>query len=131
MMTYWLFIAKFLALYRFFWSPIEDCRLVVLDVLQYQIIPFLFLADRHNEKVIVHCAGGVGRTERILAAWLIAGRGFYQQEAIATVKRMRKNLREAILAALLFGRNPWQVAQELEALWGKCLQMRKLNPNFR
>lgn len=116
---------------RVFWSPIEDFRLVASNVLQHQILPFLFLADRNNEKVIVHCAGGVGRTGHILAAWLIAGRGFSQQEAIATVKRMGKNPREAILAALFLGRNSWRVARELNALWDECLRIRKLNPNFR
>ncbi|MBS3030208.1 MAG: dual specificity protein phosphatase family protein [Dolichospermum sp. DET50] len=48
------------------WSPIEDFHLSDLEILTQKILPFLITADKQNEKVVVHCAGGIGRTGHIL-----------------------------------------------------------------
>ena len=68
----------------------------------------------------VHCAGGIGRTGQILAAWLIAKRGFDRKLAIATVKQSGRNPDEAVIAAPFMGRNPWQVATEIRTLLAEC-----------
>lgn len=102
------------------WTPIEDFHIVEPEILLNQILPFLTLANQLQEKVVVHCAGGIGRTGHILAAWLIAGRGFSKQEAIAAVKQTGRNPYEAVIAALLKGRNPWEVEQELNLLFDQC-----------
>jgi protein-tyrosine phosphatase len=106
------------------WAPIEDFHLVKPDVLLHQILPFLTVADQLQEKVVVHCAGGVGRTGHILAAWLIAGRGLAPKAAIAAVKQTGKNPYEAVVSAPLRGRNPWDVAAELDALLDACNHFR-------
>jgi len=98
------------------WSPIEDFQFASLDALRYQILPFLQSANQGQERVVVHCSGGVGRTGHILAAWLVAARGLSNQAAIAAVKRTGKNPAEAVLAAPLLGRNPWRMASELNQL---------------
>ena len=103
-----------------YWAPIEDFRIVDRQVLIEQILPFLSSADRQCEKVVVHCAGGVGRTGHILAAWLVAGRGFSPKLAIATVKQSGRNPHEAVIAAPFTGRNPWQVNAELTRLLDEC-----------
>ncbi|MBD3885765.1 dual specificity protein phosphatase family protein [Phormidium tenue FACHB-886] len=102
------------------WAPIEDFQFVRPEVLIHQILPFLVRADQCNQKVVVHCSGGIGRTGHVLAAWLIAGRGFTQQAAIAAVKQTGKNPYEAIIAAPFKGRNPWKVAAELNTLLDAC-----------
>jgi protein-tyrosine phosphatase len=101
---------------RVCWSPIEDFSLVDHSVLHQQILPFLATADQQQEKVVVHCSGGSGRTGHILAAWLIAKYGMSNQQAIATVQRTGRQPQEAIRAAIFKGRNPWQVMAELNTL---------------
>ncbi|XQQ06066.1 MAG: protein-tyrosine phosphatase family protein [Leptolyngbya sp. IPPAS B-1204] len=102
------------------WTPIEDFQLANLNILIQQILPFLFAANQKHEKVVVHCSGGIGRTGHVLAAWLVAGRGFSKQDAIAAVKRTGRNPYEAVIAAAFKGRNPWTVAAELNRLLDEC-----------
>lgn len=105
---------------RVCWAPIEDFELVDITVLKEQILPFLAQADRQKSKFVVHCSGGVGRTGQILAAWLVAQRGFSPQAAISAVQKTGRNPYEAIIAAPLRGRNPWRVAAELRQLLAEC-----------
>lgn len=77
------------------WVPIDDFHLAKEGQLIEQILPFLAEAERHQEKVVVHCSGGVGRTGHVLAAWLVSGRGMSNEEAIAAVKRQGRNARES------------------------------------
>ncbi len=102
---------------RFCVAPIDDFRVVDRALLQNVILPFLQAADQAQEPVVVHCGGGIGRTGQVLVAWLIVGRGYAVSDAIATVKQQGRNPYEAVLAAPVFGRNPWAVRAELDALW--------------
>jgi protein-tyrosine phosphatase len=77
------------------WAPIDDFHLVEEVPLIEQIIPFLAEGQQHQEKTVVHCSGGVGRTGHILAAWLVSGRGMSNEEAITAVKRQGRNARES------------------------------------
>jgi protein-tyrosine phosphatase len=107
---------------RVCWAPIEDFSLATPKMLVDRILPFLATADRQQEKVIVHCSGGIGRTGHILAAWLVAGRGFTRESAIAAVRQTGRNPYEAVIAAPFKGRNPWQVAAELQTLLSSSLE---------
>ena len=109
------------------WAPIEDFQIVDRQVLITQILPFLSLADRQSERVVVHCAGGVGRTGQILAAWLIAGRGCSHQLAIATVKQSGRNPDEAAIAAPFMWRNPWRVMASINTLLDECSHVERLD----
>lgn len=100
------------------WTPSEDFHFATPDILIHQILPFLAVANQSNEKVIVHCSGGVGRTGHVLAAWLVAGRGLSNKAAIAAVKQTGKNPYEAVIAAPFKGRNPWKVAAKLNIATG-------------
>ncbi|PIG92163.1 dual specificity protein phosphatase family protein [Gloeocapsopsis sp. IPPAS B-1203] len=106
------------------WTPIEDFHFADAEILIRQILPFLAAANQNHEKVVVHCSGGVGRTGHVLAAWLVAGRGFSNKAAIATVKQTGKNPYEAVVAAPFKGRNPWKVAAELNMLLDECNRFR-------
>ena len=90
---------------RVCWSPIEDFQLSDLATLTEKILPFLRQADQQNEKALVHCGGGVGRTGHVLAAWLVHARGMTNETAIA---------------AALKGRNPLKVVKNLEDLLNQC-----------
>jgi protein-tyrosine phosphatase len=105
---------------RVCWSPIADFQLADLETLTQQILPFLKVADREAEKVVVHCAGGIGRTGHVLAAWLVYGRGLTTRSAIATVKKTGRNPYEAAIAAPFRGQNPWRVMRDLETLLDQC-----------
>lgn len=105
---------------QIYWTPIEDFHLVSLEVLLSQILPFLMAADQNQEKVVVHCSGGIGRTGHVLAA----GRDFSPQSAIETVKQTGRNPYEAVIAAPFQGRNPKEVLAELNELLDKCADFR-------
>jgi len=102
------------------WAPIEDFQFANRETLTQQILPFLAIANRRSEKVVVHCSGGVGRTGHVLAAWLVSGRGLSNQAAISAVRKTGKNPYEAAIAAIFKGRNPWKVIAELNALLDDC-----------
>ena len=106
------------------WAPIEDFSFADPEVLIHQILPFLATANQKNERVVVHCAGGIGRTGHVLAAWLIAARGFSKKAAIEEVKATGRTPYEAIIAAPLKGRNPWKALTELNLLLDECIRFR-------
>jgi protein-tyrosine phosphatase len=105
---------------RLCWAPIEDFHLADAEVLIDQILPFLATANQQNEKVVVHCSGGVGRTGHVLAAWLVAGRGFSKKLAISALRQTGRNPYEAIIAAPFSGQNPWKVFVALNTLLDDC-----------
>lgn len=105
---------------RVCWAPIADFEFAERSILVDRILPFLASASRSGDRAVVHCGGGIGRTGHVLAAWLVSGRGFSNQKAIAAVKKTGRNPYEAAIAAVFKGRNPWKVAAELDALLDDC-----------
>jgi protein-tyrosine phosphatase len=77
------------------WVPIDDFHLAEEVQLIDQIVPFLAETEQQQEKTVVHCSGGIGRTGHVLAAWLVSYRGMSNEEAIAAVKRQGRNARES------------------------------------
>lgn len=116
---------------RVFHAPVADFELVDRDILLDRILPFLASANSRGERVVVHCSGGIGRTGQVLAAWSVSGRGMCNQQAIAAVKKTGRNPYEAAVAAFFKGRNPWQVAGELNTLLDDCRLAARNNHNFR
>ncbi|WP_319420727.1 protein-tyrosine phosphatase family protein [Pleurocapsa sp. FMAR1] len=102
------------------WQPVKDFQIPSSKILIERIIPFLISADKQNQKIVVHCSGGVGRTGIVLACWLISQREFSNQEAISSVKQNKRNPHEALIAALFRCQNPAQVKQQLDYLFNDC-----------
>jgi len=105
---------------RVLWTPIKDFQLCELEILTQKILPFLRVAESLEEKVLVHCSGGVGRTGQILAAWLVNRRGLSNKDAIAAVKKMGRNPDEAVIYAALTGKNPFKVLKSFNTLLNNC-----------
>ncbi|MDY6899659.1 MAG: dual specificity protein phosphatase family protein, partial [Cyanobacteriota bacterium] len=102
------------------WSPIEDFHLIDSDLLIQNILPFLSEANRQNEKVVVHCSAGIGRTGQVLTAWLVYQRGFTNKEAISTVMRIKRNPYEFIVTAATKGQNPSQAIAQFNSILDDC-----------
>lgn len=102
------------------WTPIEDFQLADKVTLTTQILPFLAIANQQNQKVVVHCSGGIGRTGHILAAWLVSKRGLSNQQAISFAIKTGRNPYEAVIAGALKGQNPIKIVTELNALLDEC-----------
>ena len=106
---------------RVLWQPaIADFQIPNPAILIEEIIPFLISAEQERQKVVVHCSHGVGRTGIVLAAWLVSKRGLSNQQALFAVKRQKRLPQEAIIAALLFGKNPFYIKQQLDRLLNDC-----------
>ncbi len=110
---------------RVSWAPIKDFQLADHGMVIHQILPFLIDANQSKERVVVHCSGGIGRTGHVLAAWLVAERGFSNKAAIAAVKATGRKPYEAVIAAPFKGRSPWTVASELDMLLDISRRFRK------
>jgi len=78
------------------YAPIEDYRLCALSGLKDEILPFLQESYVNSRRVVVHCAGGRGRTGHVLAAWLVFHAGMTPEEALSTAEQMGRNPREAV-----------------------------------
>ena len=77
------------------WAPVPDYHLCDVGLLKERILPFLNESESKSEPVVVHCQGGRGRAGHVLAAWLVFGRGFAIEDAVAAVKVMGRNPHEA------------------------------------
>jgi len=79
-------------------APIPDQHLVDPRLLDQEIFPFLDDAADADERVVVHCLTGVGRTGQVLAAWLAHDRGYGPERAIETVEEMGRKPRAPVRA---------------------------------
>lgn len=77
-------------------APIPDARLADPLLLEQDVLPFLDDAVEAEERVVVHCLAGLGRTGQILAAWLAHDRGYDPDEAIETVEEMGRRPDEPV-----------------------------------
>ncbi len=70
--------------------PIENHHSPTLE----QIHEFIYITQRtiaQGKKVVVHCLGGLGRTETMLACWLIASKKINALEAIGIIRQHKSH----------------------------------------
>lgn len=98
-------LARYLDLlgeYRALFGPAKVCHAPVKDyhlaepATVDRVVSFLREADAAGEPTVVHCSAGLGRTGHLLAAWLVRGRGYDPEAALATVEDMGRTPREAV-----------------------------------
>ena len=77
------------------WTPVEDFQLADEATLTQQILPFLANSVESDERVVVHCSAGQGRTGHVLAAWLVYGRRMSNEAALRAVEAMGRRPYEA------------------------------------
>ena len=103
------------------WQPeIADFQIPNSSILIESIIPFLISAEQNRQKAVVHCSHGVGRTGIVLAAWLVSRRGLSNRQALSAVREQKRLPQEAMIAALLFGKNPLHIKRQLNNLLNVC-----------
>ena len=68
-----------------------------------EILAFLDAAVAADERVVVHCSGGSGRTGQVLAGWLVHSRGLDPEDALQAVRETGAS------------RNPFEVVQQRNA----------------
>lgn len=76
-------------------APISDFSTVAESTFHTQILPFLDQADNEDERVVVHCSAGSGRTGHILVLWLHLRRDLGLKQAVRTVEKTGRNPLEA------------------------------------
>jgi len=79
-------------------APIPDGRLACPALLKQEVLPFLDDAVAADERVVVHCLDGMGRTGQVLAAWLAHDREYEPERALETVEEMGRQPREPVRA---------------------------------
>lgn len=77
--------------------PIPDHRLAAPETLRGDVLPFLSEADAADERVVVHCTAGLGRTGHVMAAWLVAARDYDPVAALEAVEDAGRTPREAVV----------------------------------
>ncbi|ELZ25657.1 hypothetical protein C475_09369 [Halosimplex carlsbadense 2-9-1] len=77
-------------------APIPDGRLACPALLKREVLPFLADAVEADERVVVHCLDGMGRTGQVLAAWLAHDRDYAPEEAIEAVEETGRQPREPV-----------------------------------
>lgn len=76
-------------------APVPDHATVSPETFSEDILPFLRAADAADERVVVHCSGGSGRTGHVLALWLVTERDYALQAALDGVKATGRTPLEA------------------------------------
>ena len=77
-------------------APVEDVHLIS-PVLLKHVLGFLKESHERKKPVVVHCAGGLGRTGHVLSAWLVSRGGFPVAEALSTVKSTGREPYQAVI----------------------------------
>ena len=77
-------------------APVPDHQLVPRDLLVEEILPFLAESRIAEQRVVVHCLAGLGRTGQVLAAWLVYNRDYGPERAIEAVQNQGREPMDAV-----------------------------------
>ena len=79
-------------------APVTDHTLIPESMFTNEIIPFLEKSAAADEKVVVHCKAGIGRTGQGLAGWLVHAHNYSPNDAIETVSNRHRTPDDAVRA---------------------------------
>jgi protein-tyrosine phosphatase len=68
------------------WVPVPNFHLIDAHRLKTVVFPFLGESVWNGESVVVHCAGGIGRTGHVLAAWMVHLWNYSAEDAMGAVR---------------------------------------------
>ena len=80
---------------KYFHFPIRDHSAPDPEILK-QVVEKILEEIKLGEKILIHCAAGLGRTGTVLAAYFIARKGLPAEEAISLVRKLRPRSIEPI-----------------------------------
>lgn len=80
-------------------APNTDHTPLSVDLFRGEILPFLREGAAADERTVVHCSAGVGRTGQVLVGWLCRERGYEPDVALFTVQAGTAASRDPIEAA--------------------------------
>jgi protein-tyrosine phosphatase len=104
---------------------IQDVTLATADQLTGEILPFLEESEQRQQKVVVHCSGGIGRTGHVLAAWLVYRYGYGTEEAVQAVRHASSANRKPREAVNYVNTSEGEFQALMEAAWSAGRQRRE------
>jgi len=78
---------EFFGAERVLHAPVKDFGLATAGTFA-EVLPFLDDAVTEDERVIVHCSMGSGRTGQVLSAWVAHSRGLHPADALDAVAKI-------------------------------------------
>jgi protein-tyrosine phosphatase len=98
------------------WAPTADRRLCSGEAIKH-VCYFLRAGMMNGQKTVVHCSAGLGRTDQVLAAWLIYNYDLSERTAIRIVEELNRSPKEAVFYGTATEAGLWDmlaVARELD-----------------
>jgi len=77
------------------WAPTADRQLCSAESIKH-ICYFLYKGVSAQQKTVVHCSAGLGRTGQVLTAWLLYFHAMPERKALRTIEALNRSPREPV-----------------------------------
>ncbi len=79
-------------------APNEDHTPLTVDLFVGDVLPFLRAGAAADQRTVVHCSAGIGRTGQVLVGWLCCVRDSTPEDALETVENATDGFRAPLEA---------------------------------